>query len=189
VLSEAPPYYYARIAGEMAWQTNEPTVLIVHSGAGALVPTIANAANGWIRGVVFIDALLPHPGKCWFDTAPKEVAARLRKLEAGGYLPSWNRWWPEAMLKTMLPDAAMRAAFIADLPALPLRYVEERAPDISPPEKFPCAYLQLSSGYDAEAGKARSIGWPTRRLALHHLATLTHPNEIADELEALISEL
>ncbi|MGN6515045.1 MAG: alpha/beta fold hydrolase [Rhizomicrobium sp.] len=178
-LTQAPPHY-DRIAREIARQANAPSILIVHSGAGVLAPMLAGVMA--LRGAVFVDALLPHPGKSWFDTTPHSLAARLRSTARDGRLPPWDRWWPEAVLEAMLPDAAMRCDFIAELPSLPLAYCEERAPDISLPEKFPCAYLQLSSGYDREVHEAENHGWPTRRLPLHHLAMLTHPDNVADGL-------
>jgi hypothetical protein len=81
---------------------------------------------------------------------------------------------------------AIRELFLADLQPLPLCYFEERLPAISLPENLTCAYLQLSSGYDAEVGAAKSRGWPTRSLALNHLAMLTHPERIADELSGFL---
>lgn len=184
-----PPPYYEKIAHEIARQFREPSVLIVHSGAGALVPAIAGKANGQISGAVFVDALLPHPGKCWFDTVPKTLATRLRALEFNGMLPPWNRWWPAGALEAMLPDTAMREAFVADLLSLPLHYFEEHAPDMPLPEGLVCAYLQLSPGYDTEATEALRLNWPALHLGMNHLAMLTHPMKVADALEALRLEL
>jgi hypothetical protein len=184
-----PPPYYEKIAREIARPPNASAVLIVHSGAGALVPSIAYAANDWMKGAVFTDALLPHPGKCWFDTVPVPLAARLRSMMIDGRLPAWDRWWPQGTLEAMLPNTMMRRGFIAELPSLPLRYFEELAPDAPPLEKFRCAFLQLSSGYDAEALEAQRRGWLSRSLSLHHLAMLTHPGDVADELYRLVRAL
>lgn len=186
VLEQAPPYY-EKIAREIARQSVEPSVLIVHSGAGALVPVLEGAVP--LQAAIFVDALLPHPGKCWFDTVPEAVAAHLRSLETDGHLPPWNRWWPGGALEAMLPDPAMRAAFIASLPSVPIRYFEEPAPAASLQKEISCAYLQLSSGYDAEANEVRNCGWPTRRLALNHLAMLTHPGDVANELCCLLQTI
>jgi hypothetical protein len=180
-----PPPYYGKIARHIAHQCGEASALIVHSGAGALAPAVKAVVDD-VRGAIFVDALLPHPGRCWFDTAPKAMIAHLHGLEIEGRLPPWNRWWPDGTLEAMLPDARMREAFIADLLWLPSSYFEERAPDISLPEKLSCAYLQLSLGYDAEASEAQSRGWPTQSLVLNHLAMLTHPEEVASALSRVL---
>jgi pimeloyl-ACP methyl ester carboxylesterase len=186
VLMEGP-LHYEKIARELVRQSTKASTLIVHSGAGALVPALASAIP--LRAAVFTDALLPHPGRCWLDTVPEIMDMRLRGLVIDGYLPPWNCWWPKEALEAMLPDTAMRDAFIADLQPLPLSYFEEPAPDNSLPRKLPCAYLQLSPGYDAEAAEARSMNWPTRRMNLNHLAILTHPEEVAGALKTLSAEL
>jgi hypothetical protein len=183
VLSGPPPYYPALIQS-IAAQARKADVLVAHSGAGALVPALVSAMPP--RAAIFMDVLLPHPGRCWFDTVPEATRVHLRGLESGGHLPPWNRWWPAGTLEAMLPGIAVREAFMAELPSLPLGYFEERAPDISLPEKFPCAYLQLSSGYDTEAREARSLGWPAQRLTRNHLAMLTHPDDVAHELYSLV---
>ncbi|MBS0277033.1 MAG: alpha/beta hydrolase [Proteobacteria bacterium] len=185
-LSGAPPYYPA-IIQSIAAQAHEADVPVAHSGAGALVSALVSAISP--RAVVFMDALLPHPGKRWFDTVPEAMRVHLRGLESGEHLPSWDRWWSTGTLEAMLPDIALRKVFTAELPSLPLGYFEECAPDISLPEKFPCAYLQLSSGYDTEVREAQSLGWPTQRLTRNHLAMLTHPDEAADELCSLMQAI
>ena len=150
-------------------------VIIAHSGAGALVPAIAERSSP--RGVVFLDALLPHPGKSWFETASPQLEAHLRGLAKDGHLPPWHRWWPKGAMETLLPDAAQYEAFTRELAALPLAYFEESAPAAT--LAIPCAYLQLSSGYDAEAERAEANGWPVARLSLHHLAVLTDSKIVA----------
>lgn len=179
-----PSPYYDRIVQDIARRADEPSVLIAHSGAGALVPALAEMLP--LRTAIFVDALLPHPGRAWFDTVPETLAVHLRALENGGRLPPWNRWWPDAAMEAMLPDAAIRMAVIAEFPALPFSYFEEHAPAISLPDKLACAYLQLSSGYDAEAREAQNRGWQTQHLTLNHLALLTRADEVAGHLQRLI---
>jgi hypothetical protein len=52
-------------------------VLAGHSGAGALLPAIVDeiaaggdAADVAVHCAIFVDAILPHPGQTWFETAP-----------------------------------------------------------------------------------------------------------------------
>ncbi len=83
----------------------------------------------------------------------------------------------------------MFEAFASELHRLPLAYFEERAPAVFLSSDISCGYLQLSAGYEAEAGIAKSQGWPVRGLSLHHLAMLTHPEEVAMALESLIEAM
>ncbi len=187
------PSYYARfadcVAGAIAPESGD-TYLVAHSGAGALVPAIE--ARTALAGTIFVDALLPHPGRAWFETVPPQLAARLRALAQDGRLPPWHRWWPEKTMAAVLPDAALRARIFAQLPEVPLAYLEERAPDAALAAR--AAYLQLSPGYHAEADQAAAAGWPVERMysqqmPLQHLAMLTHPQHVAEKIAGLASQL
>ncbi len=182
-VSAGPPFFPKLVA--FAAMTRDP-VIVAHSGAGALVPLVAEATGA--RRAIYLDALLPHPGRCWFDTAPEDLAGRLRAMAgADGLLPSWDRWWPKGTMEALLPDDAMRAAFIADLPRPPLGYFEEILPAAREPAAS--AYLRLSETYEIEARQTVENGWPLARLELHHLAMLTHPGAVGEELLRLAAAL
>src|SRR5919197_552615 len=51
------------------------------------VAAIAAACSAEVEAAVFVDAILPHPGASWFDTAPSALAEHLRGLAADGWLP------------------------------------------------------------------------------------------------------
>ena len=173
---EAP--WDVAIAGGVAAQLDgAPTVLAVHSGAGALVPALANRLD--LAAVLFVDAILPTPGRSWFDTAPASLQEHLRNLAQGGLLPPWPAWFGEAVMSRLLPYAPLREAFEADCPPLPLNYFEAPASIEPMPPGLPAAYLRLSEGYDEEAEAAERLGWPVASEDLHHLALLTHPDRIA----------
>jgi hypothetical protein len=90
-------------------------------------------------------------------------------------------------MEMLLPDAALRETFVADLKPLPLAYFEEEAPLISLPETIPCGYLRLSDAYDSEADEAEARHWHVRHEALNHLAPLTDPKFVAETLQSLIA--
>src|SRR5205823_5194873 len=98
----------------------EPVVLVAHSGAGALVPSVAVACDGVVEAAVFVDAILPHPGTSWFDNAPASLREHLRTLAADTWLPPWHQWFPPGTLDDLLPDPDLRSRFIAELPRLPV---------------------------------------------------------------------
>jgi pimeloyl-ACP methyl ester carboxylesterase len=91
-----------------------PVVLIGHSGAGPLLPAMANASRQ-VAACRFLDAGRPTPGKSWRQEAPSEVA-QVRGMARDGWVPPWPRWWTPEQLQAILPDPVRRARFIAGCP-------------------------------------------------------------------------
>lgn len=189
-LEQGPPYYPSLAASVAAAVDRagivEPVVLVVHSGAGALVPAIGDSLAAGARLAVFVDAILPHPGRSWFDTAPGELRDHLRSLASNGRLPPWNGWFDTEEIAAELPEPAARDRFVTDLPRLPLAYFDEAAPATArlPPHH---AYVRLSDGYTAEADQAEKAGWPVRHLGAGHLAVFTRPDTVADVLTRTVA--
>ena len=193
VLDTGPPYY-PKLAGRVAETIRqaEPTgavVLIGHSGAGALLPAAAEATGTPLAAAVFVDAILPHPGVSWFQTAPPMLREQLRGLARDGQLPAWHQWFPPEVVTELLPEESLRRRFLAELPKLPLAYFEEHAPVARgwPPQR--CGYLRLSGAYDEIADEAERLGWLVVREAADHLAMLTRPAAISGLLDRLIKVL
>lgn len=202
----AGPYYpkiAAAVADEIVRHTEGPVVLVAHSGAGALLPAVAHAVaarftpltepssvtpateSTTVVGMVFVDALLPHPGRAWFDTVPAEMREQMGALSHNGILQPWNEWFPPNALEELLPDPAMRARFCDELPRLPLAYFEEPAPQCRGPLPSNRAYLQLSAAYSDAADQAERAGWHVTRRHTDHLAILTEPENVGAALETL----
>ena len=155
-----------------------PIVLVGHSGAGSHLPVIAEQLGG-VERAVYVDALLPHPGRSWAQTVPHEFVARLEAQAVNGRLPPWPEWWGEDAMRLLLPDDALRARFVADCPQIAVAALHEVMPAVPEP---PSAYVQLSAAYESETAEAHERGWPTVVLDLHHLAILTDPEAVADAL-------
>jgi pimeloyl-ACP methyl ester carboxylesterase len=165
-----------------------PVVLIGHSGAGPLLPAMANASRQ-VAACLFLDAGLPTPGKSWSQEAPSDVVAQLWGMARDGWVPPWPRWWTPEQLQAMLPDPVRRARFIAGCPPLPLAMFEEPRPR-EPTSLQPAAgYLQPSKVYQAEADRSRWYGWPVAELHSHHLAMLTQPELVGGALVDLLSQM
>ena len=175
----APDYYAAMgssVAGQVSGQSG--SLLVVHSGAGALVPSILAASQGEFAQVIYVDAILPHPGRCWCETAADNLVAVLEATLSQGCVPAWDQWFPPGTLAGLLPDQTRREAFAAGLAPTPWAYLQAKAPDPDWPEHVGWSYLRLSRAYEDEAGLARHEGRPALRLDLHHLAMMTDPQEI-----------
>ncbi len=181
----SPPFYPALVTRvTQALPKEARLLLVVHSGAGALLPAIA-VENPQVEAAIFLDALLPHPGRPWFDTAPPPLARHLLSLVQAGRLPPWHRWWPDGAIETLLGDRNDYAAFAAELIDVPIDYFEEPAPLSSMPQGVDCFYLQLSEACREDADEALHKGWAVERLEANHLAMLTEPERIATAMLSL----
>jgi hypothetical protein len=163
----------------------DPAVLVVHSAAGLFSPTLQSRPSG---PVIFVDAILPAPGRSWFACAPTPLAAHLTRLATGGVLPPWSTWFGASTMARLLPDEPVRAAFEAECPSVRLDVLWVPTADM-PLQGARHAYLRLSEGYADEAQQAQALGWLVRHEPLHHLAMLTHPDRIADLIRELAQEL
>ncbi|HLX38060.1 MAG TPA: hypothetical protein VKR29_09675, partial [Candidatus Binataceae bacterium] len=138
---------------------------------------------------IFVDAILPHPGESWLATAPPQLREHLRALARDGTLPQWNRWFPEGMIEALLPDASMRERFIAELPQIPIEYLEEHAPSARDDSLLGCGYVRISRSYEDMATQAEQLGWPVIREAADHLAILTRPEMVCAAILRLFEAL
>ena len=183
----AAPYYPAlgvQVAAQIAGL--EPAALVVHSGAGGLAASVAEAAGGAVAQVVFVDAILPHPGRTWFSTTGTAFGEQVRAKVMNGLVPPWDQWFPPGALAGLISDHALRKAFARELAPTPEAFLDEPAPELVLGDDVAWSYLRLSKAYEDEAKVARSEGRPTLRLDLHHLAMMTHPAQVVSSLRNLI---
>ncbi|MDT5049448.1 MAG: hypothetical protein QOG75_5346 [Mycobacterium sp.] len=183
------PYYpkYATAAAAAADDTSGPIVVVGHSAAGALLPAIAEAVGDRTRGAVFVDAMLPQPGRSWFDTAPPGLEAQVRGLADHDLLPPWHEWFPPGSLEALVPDPARRRRLIAEIPRLPIAYFDEPAPPARLAKAVACAFLRLGAPFDPAADKAERLGWWVARREWDHLRMLSDPEAVADLIAQAIS--
>ncbi len=182
VLDGDPPYY-RRVADSTAAAVatiGTPLVLVAHSAAGAFLPPITEAIGNRVRAMIFVDALLPHPGLSSLDSAPPQAAKMLTDEAGDGYLPPWHTWFPPGLIEELLPDPDLRHRFIAEIAPPPLAYFEEPAPETPGLPETRCAYLQLSQAYEGAADEAERRDWLVHRVNADHLTMLTNPEAIAE---------
>jgi len=163
-----------------ATDSDEPVVLVGHSGAGVLLPNIAVGLAPRPRLILFVDAGIP-PCEGVF-TAGGDFLPTLQKLASDGILPVWSRWWDDGVLEAIVPDQGRRREVESELPEVPLRFYE--TPIAVPPGwcADAAAYLLLSDGYRRDADRAMLLGWPVRERPGEHLDIVTCDREVADLL-------
>jgi pimeloyl-ACP methyl ester carboxylesterase len=169
---------------------HRPLVLVDHSGGGALLPAIAATVSDDVAALVFVDSFLP-PASGTLALAPPAFRAQLRALAVHGVLPPWSSWFgPEAM-RDLVPDARLRTALEAEMPRLPLSYLEASVPVPHGWDRHGCAYLLLSTEpYGQSAEESRRRGWPVAEIpGGEHLAIATDPVPVTNALVDLVDEL
>ena len=185
-LAGGPPYGPRQVDVIAACADGQPTILVGHSGAGALLAPAGLAAD-YVLGYVFVDAGLPIPGRSQMSTMPPELASQLHEMTGpDGWLPPWPQWWGEDTLAELIPDAGTRQRFAAECPRLPLALFTEIHPE---GRDLPGAYVRLSDGYDEPFAQATKNGWPVVELPSHHLAPLTDPGLVTDAILTMVSQL
>jgi hypothetical protein len=183
------PDWYDGVAAKVVEQVDDrPWIGALHSGAGGFAPALAAAARRLV-GLIFVDAVLPSPGRSWLEDAPEDLAGRMRRIVVDGLLPAWNAWFPTDPTLRLIPDETVRQAFIQNLPRVPFAFLEARSPDVWDWERLPAAYLQLSTAYEEEADRARARGWPTRTARLNHLSVTSEPAMVARLVRELAGSL
>ncbi|QFZ22709.1 alpha/beta hydrolase family protein [Saccharothrix syringae] len=159
-------------------------VLVGHGAAGPLLPAFADALETPVRGLVFLDAELPTPGRSWRDDAPPERMAHLKSISRDGLMPRWDLWFAPEALSAMVPDVRLLEEIVGEAPEVPLALLKEPRPTV--PWTGPCSYLRLGPACDDAAARAGALGWPVVRLDAHHLAAATAPGDVAAALVPLL---
>jgi hypothetical protein len=159
-------------------------IVVGHSGAGSLVPSVAERLGTSSPRLVFVDAGLPPcQGSA---TAGGDFLDRLRALAVGGVLPSWSTWWGDDAMALLVPDADRRRVLEAEMPHIPLAYFES---PFAVPERW-CesrgSFLLLSESYRGDAERSRALGWSTVERLGGHLDIVNDPEEIALAVVGLI---
>jgi hypothetical protein len=160
-----------------------PIVLVGHSGAGLLLPVIADALTAEVAALVFVDSFLP-PAAGPVELAPAAFMDQLRTMATDDVLPPWSRWFGDDAMRELVHDENLRVALEREMPRVPLSYFESAVPLPEDWLRRPCAYLLLSPDtYGQSAAEAQALGWPVRAVrGAHHLSIATDPIPITEAL-------
>lgn len=167
--------------------SDQPLVLVAHSGAGMLLPAIGQALERPVQRYIFVDAGIPEGGKSRMELmgSPEEIE-NFRRSAKGGYLSPWN----EADLRDTIPDEGLRRRFVDELHPLPQSMYEEPIPMFTGWPDAPVSYLRFGSNpaYDAAFQRAKDEGWQTMQIDGDHFHMLVDPEAVAQALIDLSGE-
>ena len=157
-----------------------PLVLVGHSGAGALLPTVGQGCGHPITAYVFVDAGIHDDGNSRLDQMALEDPGFARQfracLDGGERFPIWT----EDDLVSVLPDPLRRRQLVAELRPRALPFFAEPIPVFTGWPDAACAYLKFSAAYDVPARRAREAGWRYRKIVAGHFHMLVDPIVGAD---------
>ena len=181
---EAPEPQWRHVPKAVRMATShlhQPIILMGHSGAGLLLPVIADASDNEVAALVFVDSFLP-PRAGRVPLGSPALVDQLRAIATGGALPPWSHWFGADAMRELVPDERLRANLEAEMPSLPLSYFKATVPVPDDWSTRPCGYLLLSAGpYGNSAAEARAYGWPVIEIRdVQHLAIATNPIAVTD---------
>ena len=188
-----PPYWQQHAASVQRTLASipqeRPLVLVGHSGAGPLLPALAQAARHPVKAYLFVDAGLPHPGKTQLEEMEASVPAfaqGLRKhLAEGSRFPRWS----DEDLREVLPDRRARQHLLAEVQPRSLSFFEEVMPDVPGWPDAPGGYLLFTQGYRPYLEQAQGAGWPSRTIPAGHFHMLVDPAAVAATLVELMQQM
>ncbi|MGE5223271.1 MAG: alpha/beta fold hydrolase [Omnitrophica WOR_2 bacterium] len=184
-----PPYWkrHAEIAAHALKHipAGQDIVLVGHSGAGMLLPSIRDEMECPVSAYIFVDAGIPENMKSRLDLFGSTEADDFRRSAVAGYIPAWT----EDDLHEVIPDAQLRQRFVTELHPTPLLVYEEPVPVFEGWPDAPCGYIQFSPVYDKPAEFAREKGWGYRRLDGGHFHMLVDPQAVTAALIDLVEGL
>ena len=160
----------------------EELALVGHSGAGVLLPAVAQAAARPVACYVFVDAELPHDGRM---RAHGQFFEELRVLYAGGgAFPNWT----DAGIERLVPDPAMRRRILEEMRPQPWRFWTEPVPAFEGWDEAPCAFLRFypNPGYDVAAQEAKERGWPCTEMRGRHFHMLVDRTAVSGAILDLV---
>ena len=177
------PYWshFADRVAEVVGPAVPAVTLVAHSAAGLLLPVIGERVTAEVDAYVFADATIPAPAGVT-PVVPPEFMDALRRMAEDGRVPKWSAWWPEDVMRTLVPDDDLRTQVEEEFPSLPLAWFEEAVPTPAAWTEDRCRYLQFSEAYLSSAADAEAKGWPVVRLAGGHLHMLVDPVAVSGAL-------
>jgi hypothetical protein len=185
-LTAEPGWAQRQVDAVVAQSTVDgPYVVVGHSAAGALLPAIG-AALGEVAAYLFVDAVLPRPGRTFADVRPELMDFIGSKSADGVWTSPWHTWWDGA-LQEGLPDADLLAAFEAECRPLPIAMFREPGPVAEAFPDAPCGYVRFTESYDLDA--PAQLGWRVVDRPGDHLDMMIDPVGVTGTLLALVEEI
>lgn len=183
-LTAQPGWHRRQVAAAVRSTVDgEAYVVVGHSAAGALLPAVGAALGGGVLAYLFVDAVLPRPGRSFADVRPELMAFVESTSTDALWTSPWHTWWGVDLAEVV---PGLPAGFGAECRPLPLAMFREVAPagDVPPAR---CGYLRFTESYDL--AEPRALGWRVVDRPGDHLDMLVDPAGVTGALLALAGEI
>jgi len=171
------------VVGYVEMEDLEDFVLVAHSFSGMICGAVMMRIPEQIRHAVFVDAIIPEPGRSFADIGGEPFRQMLEKhrRENGTIAP-----WP---LPVFGVNGEGTAWFAPRLRPFSGQAFTTPFPDPFDPHRTPASYIScqetMSPFIRAMAAKAEEYGWPKMTLASGHCPMVTCPDELVKALVIL----
>ncbi len=169
-----------------------PFVLVAHSAASTVAAALTRHGN--VAGLVIVDGFIP-PAR---GSAPPSDGALLELIRTlpsvDGVLPPWNEWWKTESNRETVGLTALDARpdlleqVVAGLPRMTVSWFDDII-ELPAWREKPAAFVRTSAYYDFSARAAEGLGWRVERLIGTHLHPLLAPDETADAIIRVSSDM
>ena len=153
--------------------------LVAHSFAGYVAAGLLARDPARISTVIFLDAVLPQPGRSWFDVMGPDVEAYMTAIARDGAVP----WFTREQLDQLYPGHGISDADLAwmrpNLAPQPIAtYAEPAIAEPLDPTRTRLVYIRCLRTAPPAADVDGS-GWTVRTLDAGHWPMVTHPEDTA----------
>lgn len=175
------------VIGFLAVHDLRDTTLVAHSFAGYVAAGVLAAEAARIRTAVFLDAVLPEPGRSWFDAMGPDVERFMSGLAENSAIPFFTR----EQLDQLYPGHGISTAdwrwMRPQLRAQPLAtYTQPAISEPLNPAITRLAYVRsLRTSPPAADISASTPGWTLSTLDTGHWPMITDPAGTAQVIEEL----
>lgn len=139
-VSGPPPYWARFVERASGGAPTGDVALVAHSGAGPLLPMIAERLTS-VTALVFVDAGIP-PTEGTFRQ-PQEFRQFVAGHSHAGRLAAWYMWWEGTLIEELIPNPDDVLALRSDEPRVPLGFYGEVVPVPDRWTERPCGYIRL----------------------------------------------
>lgn len=171
----------------LAAQGQQKVTLVAHSFAGYVAAGVLALDTGRIRTVVFLDAVLPQPGKSWFDVMGSAVEQFMSGFARNNAIP----WFTREQLDQLYAGHGISDADFAWMQSklTPQRVATYARPAITEPLNSVGARLAyvrcLRTAPPAADISENSPDWAFRTLHTGHWPMITDPEATAQVIAEL----
>lgn len=159
---------------------DQSVILVGHSGAGPLLPVIAQELARPINAYVFVDAGIPRNNATRLDLMKLEdplwAIQFEESLKRGEQFPNWS----SDDLHEIIPDENLRKQLITEIHPRSLDFFTEPIPVFNEWPDARCMYIQFSTPYEKPATYAMQAGWLTHELKTGHFHMLVDAEAVTD---------